>query len=433
MRINLSKPRKAYFSLPKAGENIWQQTGKRRGSMLKGLHELEEQDRLVLLSEHSSLDDMLDTVRGGKKPSIDLVSNIERINTAGPDNLLLLPPQYRVTAEQKREALTEYRTLIPLFSAGVLEQLGKTEAQARTLHPDQVICTAFNLLHEKRDREIAKPYIAYSWNRGEQRILVFPFEAVKGFTQRIFQDFAAYKIILPEKEKRARELSRKRQLSRQESRELSKLEGQIAQYKKDITRYHLEDILPRLDVTKQDLIETEHKPYAQGHNWDLLVPSRSDPGKMHNVQILSYPATRGSIDPSAAWNEDNHCDCLDRKMNSNRRLWNGVLTKTENYECDHIIAGRFTALFKTRSRGMRSPPSPYIMPLRPLITLVDKLTYQAVIADAGSFRSLTEAEINRIIMQACIADGPEAYFTTSPNRLSHQAVLPKEYAITFTQ
>jgi len=438
MIIDLSKPREEYFNDLSVTEVLGQFISKEGPITINDVRRLNESGLVVTGTSEGSLDSLLEW-EGHETDSLALV---EQIDSLEPDQLLVLPPNYRIDAESSRQIqVYDFASLVKLDSAAVKRKLigpdapkGRLSAKRKmqeNWNPEKVISAAFNHLHENRDRLSEKVLAGYSWfGKDNHRRIVSLYRAIQGAELRAFQDFTAFRLVVPvmRKElqcgKSARSSYKEDLTPEQVVRRREKIQF-YDRYKDKIRREGKPagNYIRQLDARFSDLIEPSVKKFAHGTGRHVRVPSRSRLDRTYSIKLTGIPLVEpgNPVASSYVWELSGNCICEDKTYRSDRRRVKAFQGQDEDYFCAHEIASLHTLRRIHEVYGDKEIPFlPFVLPTEGMMKYVDKLRQQTIMLEQNdpdtrrtSKRTLNHTEIENLLWKRVMAQGYEANFTTN--------------------
>jgi hypothetical protein len=302
------------------------------------------------------------------------------------------------------------------------------------------LSTAFNLLHQQREKLAEKVFSAYSWfGKDNHRRIVSLYRAIEGAEMRAFQNFVYYQQNLKklEREVRTGKSAFSNYTSDLPSEEKIIKEEKFQRYQSYIQRMRpegqkLEKYLKLMRCYEEDTIEVERSsgtraPLAEEikyqSGWrNVWVFSRSQLARRgYNVKFTGLPFIKENhpFAYSEIWEMRGHCYCEDKNYRSDRRRTDGK-GNDEDFFCPHEVAG-FHVLkkyYEDEEKGKVLPFSPFIIPTAKTMDYLEKLRQQTIIltqeTEKGQFskHSLNHTEIDNLLWKLVLVRGYEHCFTT---------------------
>ncbi len=449
MYIDLNKKRAEYFSDPTATDILRHFVPDKNPITIADVRVLHEDGRVITGTVEDNLDSLL---RRGEYHT-DSLALVDKIDHLQDGQLLVLPSEYRIPSEEVRQRVVyDLTTLVNLDSihvkrallgsdakAGRMSQKQKREAQ---WSPEKVIKTAFDLLHEEKDELAERVFTSYCWfGKDGHRRVVSLYRAIQGAELRAFQDFTAYRLLIPTMAKelklgKSAHSSYKESLTEEEKKER---QAKIARYGRYLQQPRPEGrtagyYIRKMDVSFDDLIEQESRRFAHRGGRLMRVPSRSQPGKVYQVKLTGLPflPSGSDIAYSQVWEMGGNCVCEDKLFRSDRRKTAIDRGSDEEFFCPHEIA----ALHSLRKKHERKDEEkidflPFVLPTAEMMNYVDRLREQTIMVEHNdpktkrtSRRSLNHTEIERLLWTRVMARGYDACFTTDIGRFVKEKYDP---------
>ena len=200
MHINLLKSRKEYFANLSVSEILHHFVNKSQVSV-NDVRQLYSEGKVVVGTKEGNLEKLL-----GLESESDSLALVSKINELSEDQLLVLPPNYRIDSNDARQVVSySLDTIVNLDSAIVKRKLmgdiiprGRLSArrkQKEQWSPEKVVGAAFNHLYENREELAEKVFSCYGWwGKDGHRRVVSLYRAIQGAELRAFQNFAAFKL-----------------------------------------------------------------------------------------------------------------------------------------------------------------------------------------------------------------------------------------------
>ncbi len=471
MIIDLSKPRESYFDDPTPTDvvrKVWTpEEGEVNFSIPRDLPKLDENKQIQIGTKEADLENLL-----SEEHQIDSLSLVDKIDALSKVQLLILPKEYRITADDAREAVVYSQdSLVKLDSVAVIRKilgpnekrgrLSVTRKKAEQWHPEKVIKAAFDLLHENQQDNIDRTISSYAWfGKDRHRRIVSLYRAVQGAELRAFQNFVAFKKLIPVWRKEVR-----RGKKAQSGYKIPLNADQINNRKRKIRRYEnylkrmrkegqpASRYLNRLDVDFTDLIEPiprrgegRAETFAFRSGRLMRVPSRSKKEQdFYKIKYTSVPLVipNGLSAYSMVWDLRATCPCNDSLYRSDRRKTSQSKGEDEDFFDAHGIAGMHT-LFRIAEDGYKRgtsnrtiPFQPFVLPTASMMQYVEKLRNQTLIVEknpeTGKWHkhALNHTEIENLMWKRVTAYGYEENFTTDKKVLMQNGYDPHTDLITF--
>jgi len=456
MYINLREKRAQYFTDPTATDILRRFVPDKNPITVADIRALNERGAVISGTVEGDLDAILK--RGEyRTDSLALVDTIDRL---GEDQLLILPSDYRIPFADVRERVVyALDSLVNLDGIQVKRALLGSDAkpgrmsqkQKRTAQwsPEKVIKTAFDQLHEQKEDLAERIFTSYCWfGKDGHRRVVSLYRAIQGAELRAFQDFAAYRLLIPTMAKELRlgtsaHSSYKEPLTEEEKKERQE---KVARYNRYLSQPRregksLRHYINKLDVSFTDLIEQESRKFAHRGGRLMRVPSRSRPGQVYQVKLTGIPFVPSGSDIaySQVWEMAGNCVCEDKLFRSDRRRSAIDRGSDEEFFCPHEIA----ALHSLRKKHQRDDTEtidflPFVLPTAEMMNYVDRLREQTIMVEhkdpttkRTSKRSLNHTEIERLLWARVMARGYDACFTTDIGRFAKERYDPHQDLIRF--
>ena len=452
MILNLSKAREHYFQDSTITDILRQFIHKDGDIRIKDIQQLSEAKRIIGTKD-GSLDQLLE-----KQHTADSSTVVEKIKQLHPSQLLILPPEYRIDANEVRTRIAySLDTLVKLDANHVKRALigntfprGKLSLKWKQQHqwqPERVLSTALNYLHEHKDEFINQPLLCYSWwGKDNHRHIVSLYRSIQGAELRAFQDYAAFRLLIPTYKKELRtsiNLKTKNPLTPEEIAYKTK---KVQRYERYLEVRNIKSSINKMDVFFTDLIEPLGGfSYQTGQM--MRVPSRSkiqrDPKDSKNPQKVNHQVYKikltdlPNLKPtelshnSLPWELAGNCNCEDKVYRSDRRKPQPDKGNREDFYCPHEIAASLTLRKKYETGDERTIKYlPFVLPTKDMMDYVDKLRHQAIMlyfkedTQRWSKRALNHTEIENLLWKKVIMDGYEACFTTDINKFKEQRYDP---------
>ncbi|MBI2662398.1 hypothetical protein HYX11_02985 [Candidatus Woesearchaeota archaeon] len=430
MIINLAQSREQYFEEPTVAEILRQYVKDGGPITINDLKELDDK-KYVIGTKEGSLEQLLQ-----HQSTVDSLLLANKIKQLQPDQLLVLPPHYRINASESRNAIAySLDTLVKLDASEVKRKLLGTVPNDKPLsarrkqqeqwHPEKVISTAFNLLQEHKEQYAEKTLSCYSWwGKDNHRRIISLYRSIQGAELRAFQDYVAFKLLIPTFKKELRthkNTQTKKTLTLEE--EIDR-RTKVLRYEKYVHTRNIEPFLKEMNVAFTDLIE----PLGgfSFHTGQMMrVPSRSQKDyKYYTVKITDLPLLEhgNPAHYSLAWELAGNCICPDKIYRSDRRKQAPDKGNREDFFCPHEIAATLT-LRKKYETGHKQTINylPFVLPTKEMMNYVEKLRHQTIMlaynqqTERWSKRSLNHTEIENILWKKIIIDGYDKCFTTNIN------------------
>lgn len=439
MIINLSKPRAKYFADLTVTEILRKYIPKENPITLSDLKNLAKQGKVVVATKEASLDEFLAHNHTPQPLSLShIVSQLEE------DQLLIIPENYRIDAQEAHNIVAySLDTLVKLDSAenqrnlGIEKSSGKISGKRKRelqLTPEKVISTAFNYLHEHQQELADKIFSCYSWwGKDNHRRIVSLYRAIQGAELRAFQDYTAFKLLIPTFKKELRtniDAQTKKPLTPEE---ISDKRDKVERYERYIKYHNIVPDLARLEVDFNDLIDPIGD-FSYQTSQIMHVPSRSQKDqKTYRLLLTDVPLLK-PIDEnnySLVWELAGNCSDLDKLHQSNRRKPCPSKGNREDFFCPHEIAAAHTLRKKYSDKSLKNITYlPFVLPTKEMMCYIDTLRYNTIMltykekSKRFSKRNLNHTEIENLLWKKVMAEGYEACFTTDINNFKEQRYDP---------
>lgn len=456
MYIDLRTKRENYFADATATDVMRQHFPNKNPITVEDVRDLALQGKVVVGTVEGDLGSLL-RGEGCTTNTLDLVRKVDALS---PDKLLVLPQAYRIPAEEVRQRVVyDWGTLVNLdvvqvkrallgedAKSGRLSQKQKREAQWA---PEKVLKAAFDYLHEHKDEYGEETLTSYSWfGKDNHRRVVSLYRAIQGAELRAFQDFAAYKLLIPVMKKELREGKSAQSRYRDDltAEEKKIIEAKLEKYKRYLQRERdskkLQWLVNSMDVSFDDLIEPVSIPFARHSGRVMRIPSRSRPGREpYRVQLTGIPLLpRGSdIAYSQVWEARGACYCEDKTFRSDRRRKAAHLGNDEDFFCPHEIAA-IHSLRRIYQNDQEETIAllPFVLPTKEMMDYVDRLRGQTIMIEhkdpesrRASKRTLNHTEMERLLWARVMKHGYEANFTTDVGRFAREKHDPHDDLLKF--
>jgi len=414
MLLKLSNPRKEHFQHWSARKILLQYCDKDRIT-IKDLEKLASDGKVKLATIEQDLEAVLSQDK--KEYNISGFETINRINAAKPDELIVLPPEYRFTAQESRKAIAyKYNSLLPL-----------NKFRDENKPASQVLEEGIRYLQCERENYVDKDIIGWSWFGQDKLLRVVPImSSIKGQELRAVQNLAWYKHEFPKFAEESAELIKIpiEELSLEYARKIKRWE-RYGRHLKSPRREgeDLQHYVNLIDLNPGDIIQQE-TPFERERVMNFRAPSRSNTFAKYHFKICNIPlesteneTRKSKLWGCTVWDMYGKCHCLDKNYRSDRRG-----SAEEYYFCPHEVASLMglKARLEEHGRGLKVNSLPFIIPTRNLIDFVDKLRYRAIILDEQvdketseekenkklklKMRALNDTEIGMLAMKKLIAE-----------------------------
>lgn len=455
MIIDLSKRREDYFADSTPREILERIIQKDGPITIKDVHNAGDEDKVVIATSEGTVESL---VQG--QYHVDSEQTVRKISSLRDDQILILPEEYRIDAEEARTAVVyDVDNLVRLDSKEVLRALlgdvtpngplSAARKQQEEWAPEKVIKTAFELLHEHKEENIERRLSCYSWwGKDKHRRVVSLYRAIQGTEIRAFQNFAAYKLLILQMKKELRKSKSAASGYKVEltAEEKEKRELKVKRYEAYLNTRRPEgktagSYIRRMDVDFSDLIEVAERSFGKHSGKHVNMPSRANPGKehKHNSDVTGLPLFEND-DPrsySAVWEIRGHCDCDDKRYRSNRRRADTDKGNDEDFFCAHEIAATYALRKINERKSYRIEHLPFVMPTAKMMDYVHRLRHQTLLVKRNSEtgklskRTLNHSEMENLLWKKVIADGYESCFTADIHRFRKEGYDPHLHLIRF--
>ncbi len=439
MIINLSTPRKEYFADPSV-KDILSQYIRKSTITTNDVQRYHMEKPCVIGTKEQDLDALLK-----KLPyTIDSLDLVQRISSAAKEKLIILPPEYRIDSEEVRQAVVySLDTLVKLDSVVLRRELlgektpkAKMSAkmkQQKQWSPEKVIGAAFEYLHIHKEEYAEKTLCSYSWfGKDNHRRVVSLYRAIQGAELRAFQDYAAFRLLIPTFRKELRtgkSCQTQKELTREE---LDVRKEKVERYDRYLKNHHNAKQIGQLEVLFTDLIEPIAIPFAYHGGRIMRVPSRSRPEKQYEVKLTSVPLLKSDDKRaySLVWELRGKCGCEDKLYRSDRRHQAIDKGNDEDFFCAHEIAASYSLRKMNEKKDAMISMLPFVLPAKNIMDFVDTLRYNTIMLDFNeatqrwSKRALNHTEIENLLWKKVMVDGYSACFTTDISKFKEQKYDP---------
>lgn len=296
-----------------------------------------------------------------------------------------------------------------------------------------MIGAAVGYLQTHSGQYMERELCAYSWfGRDNHRRIVSLYRAIQGAELRAFQDYAAFKLLIPrfKRELKRDKHEQTKQPLTQEERE--QREDKIQRYERYLKYHHNARQIQQLDATLNDLIEPIAIPFAYKTGRLFRVPSRSRVEKTYTVKLTSVPILRegDARGYSMVWELRGKCGCEDTLYRSDRRHQAVDRGQDEDFFCAHEIAAchSLRKIQEKKEEGVRMLP--FVLPTKSMMDFVDTLRYHTILlqfseeTERWSKHALNHTEIENLLWKKVIVDGFETCFTTDIGKFKEQRYDP---------
>lgn len=448
MYIDLSKSRVKYFDELEPAEILHRLFSKGGPITVHDLKWLAENNRVAVGAVEGDLELLLK-----KQYTVNSLRLVNIIENLQGDQLLVLPPEYRIESSEARRVLVKSLDhLLNLDSVEIRRLCGEESPRGRLsvkkkvelqLSPGKRLSALEKYLMAHREELAENVFAGYRW-RGKDGHLHFVslLRCIEGAELRAFQDFAAYRLILPEMYKelqlgKSAKTKYKENLTPEE-RELR--EQKIKRYERYLERKRNEGLevggyIKKLKVDYNDLVEPDRKLFALGTGRIVRAPSRSRQEyssyefKITGIPLLSLEDSNWAY--SLVWDIRGNCYCKDKMYHSDFRRKSPHLGHDEVFYCCHEIAALHTLRkIHEEDNERRIPFLPFVLPTAKMMSYLEKLRRQTVIivfnpqTGRPSKRSLNHTEIENLLWKRVIAMGYEDCFTAELQRFKEEHYDP---------
>ncbi len=458
MIIDLDKKRDEYFLDLDAAEITRKVTGEEgRFVTASGLRKFAGEGKLVIGTAEGDLEQLL----SGTGYLLDSLALAAKIDELPPDKLLVLPPGYRIPAEEARDAVVYSRkTIVNLDSANVKRMILGEEAKPGRLsgkkkqefewEPEKALAAAFEYLHQHKDTLAERAYSCYGWHDKTGRLRVVPLiRAIQGAELRMFQNLAALKLIPLRLRRKIRGVRFAHDKSEITGEQIEAFVKRIERYKKIVKQRGLEKAVGSLDVSGWDLMKTRGEPfnYETGHY--VRVPSLTRPEELfqgekiirraYSTILLNVPlfARNDPAAYSAVWDLEGLCECRDFQYRSLRRKNSAQKGMPDVLFCKHLVGAAWDLMSIYKRKEDRTIPFlPFVLPTEGMARYTDRLRYQTIILEPTEHGGWTKRALNHTEMERHIWDrvkllGSAECFSTSPERLAEKGEDILTYLLRF--
>lgn len=444
MIINLSRSRQEYFADWTVAEILRRAISTTDPITVADVRELDTAGKVAVGTRAGNLESLLNG-----EYVVDSLSIPEKVKQLSNDYLFVLPPDYRIPAGDAHHLLAySTDTLVKLDTAEVKRALlgsvrvlpsGPLSAQRKQQeewHPEKVVGAAFDLFHENRDAMAEQTLSCYSWwGKDHHRRIVSLYRAIQGAELRAFQDYVAFRLLIPTFRKELRTHQNAQTKEPLTSEEIADKTAKVQRYERYLEVRDISKDIHQLDVFFTDLIEPRGGfSYQTGQT--MRVPSRSKikrgslnpqdelyrkvEHKTYVFKLTDVPllVPKHQAHFSLPWEVAGNCSCLDKNYRSDRRKSQPDKGNREDFFCAHEIA----AFHSLRKKHEGDNPTirflPFVLPTAEMMDYIDKLRYQTVMLTRSeetgrwSKRALNHTEMENLLWKKVMADGYAACFTT---------------------
>ncbi len=447
MIIDLSQPRSQYFENPTVTEILRQFVPKETPITIADVRQLQQQGRVIVGTKEGTLESLL----GEQRPGIDSLAVVQSIDQLPGDQLLLLPQEYRIDRGQAQNVIAySQETLLKLDSSLVNKALLGEQAPRRRLSsrqkevfkwdPERVLAAACNGLQEQKEKYREQIFSSYSWyGRDNHRRVVSLYRAIQGAELRAFQDYVAYRLLIPTMKKEVRTGKQAKAGTQLTLEELDSRKEKIERYERYVARRGLKRSLDKLKVDFTDLIEVQGKPFAYETALNMRVPSRATPPHTYVFSLTSLPIVMDG-DPKAysiVWEIRGKDNCADKRYRSDRRKVARFKGQDDDFFCAHEIAALHSVRKIYEKKEKRIPFLPLVLPTASMMGYLEKLRWQTIMivrnpeTGRASKQALNHTEMENLLWKRVMAAGYEACFTTNIGKFKDQQYDPHVDLIKF--
>ncbi|MBI2151150.1 hypothetical protein HYU21_00285 [Candidatus Woesearchaeota archaeon] len=404
MLLKLSNPRKEHFQHWTTREILLQYCDKSRIT-IKDLENLASDGKVKLATHEQELEAVLSQDK--KKYNVGNFETINRINGAKSEELVVLPSEYRFTAQDSRKAIAyKYSSLLPLNKF-----MGENNPASKVLE------AGIRKLHSDRDNYVNRDIIGWSWFGQDKLLRVVPImSSLKGLELRAVQNLAWYKHEFTEfaKEGKMFRDDLTLSLSLEDERKIKRWERYVRHLESPRREGHnLQYYVNLIDLNHGDIIQQE-TPFERERVMNFRTPSRSNTFAKYHFKMCNIPlesnvdkTNNSSVGKITVWDMYGKCYCLDKNYRSDRRG-----NAEEYYFCPHEVASLMglKARLEEHGKGPRVNSLPFLIPTKSMIDFVDKLRYRTIMLDDDTetgkvkMRALNDTEIGMLAMKKLIAE-----------------------------
>ncbi|MBT4936107.1 hypothetical protein HOL21_00515 [Candidatus Woesearchaeota archaeon] len=465
MLINLDQQRGDYFANGDVTEILRKFVKKEGPITVVDLREKSEDKGGIIAGIRSGeLSQLLDFEYDSNR-DIDTMQLVERLDRMDDTELMVLPPDYRIRSKDTRKIVVyNLDSLVNLDSAIVKRTLlgdviprgplSRKRKEKEEWNPEKVLRTAMDNLHERKDTLKEKTFVGYKWKSTDGHAhIVSLYRSIMGAELRTFQNFAAYKLLIPtfRKELRLGKSSWSGYRVPLTSEDKEKKQEKVARYERHLKKRRKEGsplfhYISQLDVDFKDLIEFDRAEPRSGTVRHVRVPSRSttdgnkEEGRFYKFKLTQVPVfERGNSGASGyVWEVRGTCPCPDIEYRSDRR-GKPYLGQNEEVYCAHEIAALHSLRKKLENKEFNVPLLPFVIPTQEMMEFTDKLRYQTILVERhdpntvrASKRVLNHTEIERLLWAKVMRAGYEQCFTTDIGVFKERKINPQDYLVRFT-
>lgn len=423
MLINLNKPRKKYFNYPTTHEILAQYVDK-KAINIDHIIKLEAEGgnikTLGTIIEH------VDSIIKKHNPIKPSWSDIVDLLETRDDELIILPLNCRIPDKKARMMLAQPDAYINLNSIKVMRALGIPSKGRLSLkqkkefkwNPEDAFSAATNTA------SINNNVFGWMWYGKDGHRHKLPFYVSEdGHVLRVIQNLAALKF-KPAEYKRMMKIHKS---------DFKTYEKKLDRLKKTIDVLGVKNLLPKLKLTKKDIIQINKEFYVENRQGHAYASSRSK-NKTYEIYMKSLPIVVDKTDAYTLWTEmEGNTNYADTFFKENR--YGKGQTK------EHIIFPQFIAACRGIEQKLRNelaniPFLPFFIPNAKTNELIDKLRYNTVVLDYNfpkkvSLRALNKAELSFLAMKIIIDQGYENSGSTNVRKLYEEGDYYYKYLVRF--
>lgn len=454
MYLNLSRPRNQYFEEPVIAEILRRFIKTDKPIRIEDLRQLNSKSKVITGTKEGDLEELLKWDSGSH--TIDSLALVEKIENLKEDQLLVLPPEYAIPSAEARQALVySFETLLNLDSVEIKRailgpivprgRLSAARKQSEEWSPEKVLGAALGYLYQNQKDLIGKTLSGYCWSgKDNHRKIVSLYRCIQAAELRAFQDYAAYKLLIPVMRKELRlgksRLSRYKRDLRPE--QVQRREEKIERYVQYLSRKRregqpLHHYLKQMQAEYTDLIEPKRRKsdhqeehFALWTGRVIRVPSRSRlDGKLsYEIKFTNLPMLNpgNPLAYSLVWNMTGRCYCKDKTYRSDRRRQDIGRSSDEDFFCSHEMAALHTLRKVHEKEKFNLSFLPFVIPTAETMGYVEKLRQQTIIllynpATAEfSKRELNHTEMENLVWKRVTVREYERCFTTDPAKFKEK-------------
>lgn len=446
MIIDVSKTREEYFTDLPVRDLLLQYIEKEEGKpiTINDVRNLEA-GSLVVGTREGDIEGIL-----AKEYTSDSLDLVRKLRQLGSNQLLVLPPDYRITSPEVRRVLVyEEKTLVKLDAKHIQEALLQHNKPSRSLSrkrkvqekwdPERVLSAAFNHLHQHKDQFAERTLSCYSWwGSDRHRRVVSLYRAVQGTELAFFTRLAEVRLT-PNRIRKQLVGTNPKTGNKYTQEEIKEAMKEIAHWEKVISKWSLD----RLAVSGLDCIQEDTRGFRYDTARHFYVPSRQKrTTKSHRLELLDIPILNDEkmdLAYGLIWELAGSCGCEDKRYSANRRKRSPYQGQREDFFCSHEQA----AYHHLRSQYVNDMEndklvtfSPFTIPTQTMMEDIEKLRRQTILLEKKtnrwSKRSLNHTEIENIIWKIVTDRGYEACFSTEPSLLESRGSRPSNYLVKLT-